>query len=86
MIRIVAQLREREAARVVKLEPGDAVHCLCRIIRILLILLDDLFLRRFKGALKAPDNRHRNDDVLILIALIRSAQLVCDRPDHAGFF
>ena len=82
MIRIIHKLRQIILTGVIKLEPGNTVHSFCREIRIRFVLIDNLLLCRLQSTLKTADDRHRDDDILILIALIRSTQLVGDRPDE----
>ena len=45
MVGIVAKLFQIELARIIELIPGNTLHCLRRIRRVLLILRDDLILR-----------------------------------------
>ena len=70
---------------VIKLEAGNTVHRLCREIRVCFELVDNLLLGGRKRTLKAADNRHWNNDILIFIATVRSAQFVCDGPDKIYF-
>ena len=72
-------------AGIIKLKAGNAVHRLCREIRICFELLHDFLLSGRKGTLKAADDRHRNNDILIFVAAVRSAQFICDEPDKIYF-
>ena len=80
VVGVIDQFCQVKLAGVVELEAGQTVHCLCRIVRICLEHLYDLCLGGSQGALKAADNNHRNDNILVLVALVCTAQLICDRP------
>ena len=82
MVRIIDQLRQIVFAGIVELETGQAIHGLGRIGWIGLIHLHNFCLSRGQSTFKAPDDDHRNDDILIFVTLVCTAQLVCDRPDE----
>ena len=82
MLRIVHQLRKVKAACVIELVAGHPVHGLCGIIRIGGEGLQHLFLGRGQRTLEAPDDDHRDDDILVFVALVGAAQLVRNRPDE----
>ena len=82
MLGIVHQLRKVKAAGVIELVPGHPVHGLCGIIRIGGEGLQHLFLGWGQRTLEAPDNDHRDDDILVFVTLVCTAQFVCNRPDE----
>ena len=82
MLRIVHQLCKVKAAGVIELVAGHPVHGLCGIIRIGGESLQHLFLGRGQRTLEAPDNDHRDDDILVFVTLVGAAQLVRNRPDE----
>ena len=82
MIGIVHKLRKGVLARIEELIPRHTAHRLCRVRRILLVLLHDSLLCSFQCALKTTNNDHRNDNVLVLIALICTTQLIGNRPNE----
>lgn len=47
--------------------------------------LKDFLLCAGERALKAPHNGHRDDDVLVLVALVCASQTVGYRPDEIHF-
>ena len=85
MVRIVHQLCEVELAGVIELKPGNTLHRLCREVRILFELRYNRCFGRCQRTLKAANDRHRNDDILVLVAAVRTTQFVCDRPDKVYF-
>ena len=85
MVRVVDQLRQIEFAGVVELEARQAVHGLSRIIWIGLIGLHDLGFGGSQGTLKAADDDHRDDNILVFVTLVCTAQFVCNRPDEVYF-
>ena len=85
MVCVINKLCKVKFTGVIKLEAGNAIHRLCREIRVCFELLNDFLLGRRKSALKAADDRHRNDDILVLVAAVRSTQFVCDGPDKVYF-
>ena len=80
VVGVVDQLCKIKLTGIVELESGQTVHRFRRIIWIRLIGLHDLGLRGRKSALKAADDDHRNDDILVFIALICTTQLIGDGP------
>ena len=47
--------------------------------------LKELEARQAKRTLKAADDRHRNDNILVFVATVWPAQFVCDGPDKVHF-
>jgi len=80
MVCVIYKLCEVKFTGVVELEAGNTVHRLCRKIRICFELLHDLLLGRCKSTLKATD-----DNILIFVAAVRSAQFICNGPDKIHF-
>lgn len=85
MVCVIYKLCKVKFTGVIKLEAGNTVHRLCREIRVCFELVDNLLLGGRKRTLKAADNRHRNNDILIFVATVRSAQFICDGPDKVHF-
>ena len=85
MVCVIYKLCKVKFTGVIKLEAGNAIHRLCRKIRVCFELLNDFLLGGRKSALKAADDRHRNDNILVLVATVRPAQFVCDGPDKIYF-
>lgn len=85
MVRIVDQFREGVFAGVVELIARYTVHRLGREIWILFVLFNDSLLGIRKRTLKAPDDRHWNDDIFVLVASVRPTQLVGNGPDKVHF-
>ena len=83
VVGIIDKLCKGVLARIEELIPRHTAHRLCRVRRILLVLLHDSLLRSFQCALKAADNDHRNNNVLVLVALICTSQLIGNRPNEA---
>ncbi len=84
-VRIVHQLCEVELAGVIELEPRNALHGFYRKIRIIFELCYDRCLSKCQRTLKAANDGHRNDDILILGAAVKTTQFVCDGPDKVYF-
>ena len=82
MVGVIDQLRQIEFAGVVELEARQAVHGLSRITGVGLIRFHDLGLGGSQGTLKAADDDHRDDDILVFVTLVCTAQFVCNRPDE----
>ena len=82
VIGVVDQLRKVKLAGVVELEARQAVHGLSRITGVGLIRFHDLGLGGSQGTLKAADDDHRDDDILVFVTLVCTAQFVCNRPDE----
>ena len=70
VVRLVAQFFQRVGRGVIELISGNAVHCL---------------FGRLQGTLQAAQNRHRNNDIAVLIRHIGTAQFVGDAPDKVYF-
>lgn len=85
MVCIIYKLCKVKFAGVIELKAGNTIHRLCREIRVCFELVDNLLLGGRKSTLKAADNRHRNDDILVLVATVWSAQFVRDGPDKVHF-
>ena len=85
MVCVIYKLCKVKFTGVIKLEAGNAIHRLCRKIRVCFELVDNLLLGGRKRTLKAADNRHWNNDILIFVATVRSAQFVSDGPDKIYF-
>lgn len=85
MVCVIYKLCKVKFTGVIKLEAGNAIHRLCREIRVCFELVYDFLLGGRKSTLKAADDRHRNDDILVLVAAVRSTQFVCDGPDKVYF-
>ena len=81
MVRIIYQLCKIKLTGVVELISGYAIHRLCRICRIRLELLYHFLFCWCQCALKSADDNHRNDNILVFVTLVSTAQFVCDRPD-----
>ena len=85
MVCVIYKLCKVKFTGVIKLEAGNAIHRLCREIRVCFELVYDLLLGGCKSTLKATDDRHRNDNILVFVAAVWSAQFVRDGPDKVHF-
>ena len=85
VVRLVAQFFQRVGRGVIELIAGNAVHCLRRIVRILGEHIRNSLLGRLQGALQAAQNRHRDNDIAVLIRHIGAAQFVGDAPNKVYF-
>ena len=81
VVGVVAQLGQGEAACVVELIAGKALHRLGRIGRVLFKHIRDRFSRLLQSTLKPAHDRHGDDDIAIFIGHIGAAQFVCNAPD-----
>ena len=86
VVGIVAQLLQRELTDVIKPIAGNFVHALRRVIGIFVVFGYDIRLCLCQSALKATYDRHRDDDITILIRHIGATQLIGNAPDEIGFF
>ena len=86
VVGIVAQLLQRELTDVIKPIAGNFVHALRRVIRIFFVFGYDISLCLCQSALKATYDRHRDNDITILIRHIGATQLIGNAPDEIGFF
>ena len=85
VVRLVAQFFQRIGRGVIELIAGNAVHCLRRIVRILGEHIRNSLLGRLQGALQAAQNRHRDNDIAVLIRHIGAAQFVGNAPNKVHF-
>ena len=86
VVGIVAQLLQRELTDVIKPIAGNFVHALRRVIRIFFVFGYDISLCLCQSALKATYDRHRDNDITILIRHIGATQLIGNAPDEIAFF
>ena len=86
VVGIVAQLLQRELTDVIKPITGNFVHTLRRVIRIFFVFGYDISLCLCQSALKTTYDRHRDNDITILIRHIGATQLIGNAPDEIGFF
>ena len=88
--RIAEEASEVVLRRVVKGEAGRAPQLLIRILKPLglqvSLLAEYLLLGRLEHAVEPPENREREDDVLILASFERVADKIGDAPDKADDF
>ena len=85
VVQLVAQFFQRVGRGVIELIAGNAVHCLRRIVRIFCKFGQNCFLVRLQGTLQAAQNRHRDNDIAVLIRHIGAAQFVGDAPNKVYF-
>ena len=85
MVGVIDKFSQIIVAGVIELVAGNLVHCLCGIFRICLELLQNLGFCRCKRTFKAADDDHGNNNILVLITLIGSAQLVGNGPNEIDF-
>ena len=86
VVGIVAQLLQRELTDVIKPITGNFVHTLRRVIGIFFVFGYDISLCLCQSALKTTYDRHRDNDITILIRHIGATQLIGNAPDEIGFF
>ena len=85
VVRLIAQFFQRVGRGVIELIAGNAVHCLRRIVRILGEHIGNGLFGRLQGALQAAQNRHRDNDIAVLIRHIGASQFVGDTPNKVHF-
>ena len=85
MLGVVAQLGKVETRSVVELIARKTLHGFLRIVRILLVLFHNFVFCGCKGALETPKNGHGDDDILVFVTLVRSAQFIGDGPYKVHF-
>lgn len=85
VVRVVAQLLQRQRTPVVELVMRQLEKLLLGRLDMLRGVIHDGLLVRLQRALEPPDDRHRDDDVLELLMLIRPTQPIRDGPDHVHF-
>ena len=81
VVGIVAQLLQSELADIIELIARKPIHSFSRIIRVLVIFCYNSSLSLCQSALKTTDNRHRDNNITILIRHIRTTQLISNTPD-----
>ena len=82
---LLSRYSEEGFRRVVELETGNFAHRLVRISGAFLELCNNLSLRAGKRTFKTADNHHRDDDILVLVALVRAAKRVRNGPNEINF-
>ena len=82
---IVQKFGERVLARVVELEFRNLAHRLVGVVRIFLELRHNLRLGLCKRTFKPADNHHRDNNILVLVALVGAAERVRDGPNKVDF-
>ena len=81
VVGIVAQLLQSELADIIELIAGKPIHSLSRVIRVLIVFCYNSSLSLCQSALKTADNRHRDNNITILIRHIRTTQLIGNTPN-----
>ena len=82
VVGVVDQLCKIKFTGIVELETGQTVHRFRRIVWVGFIHFYNLCFGGCQGTLKAADDDHRDDDILVLVALICTTKFICNRPDE----
>ncbi len=90
VVRVALELLEGVAAGVVERHSGDTAENGIDIFNLaareLLLLFKDLVFGGFQDAIKPPQDRQGQHDILILVRAVRSTNEIGNRPDEIGFF